>query len=173
MTWSMPSAPMSLEAGLRIAAAEQPAEPRLPFLGPRRLPADFDLVPARPTDLGGVGALARGRHRAAVDHQDVAVGVEAELRLDPGALPRRDIFVPDRRRLDHMAVAIEHRKILGCRHGCLRAAFREVSIAVAGNRAQPAAGYGRCANASTWSCSRCSGPSSMPSSSRWRTVFAR
>src|SRR5207248_8755437 len=79
------------------------------------------LAPARPADLGGVGALARGRHRAAVDQQHVGVGVEVELGLHPRADLARHVLVPDRRRLDDVAVAIEHRERLrstwGPRHG--------------------------------------------------------
>jgi len=52
-----------------------------------------------------------------VDVEQVAVGVEAELRLDPGAARGRHVLVPDRRRLHDVAVTIEHRKILAAAGG--------------------------------------------------------
>ena len=93
---------------VRIAASLQPAEAGVPRVGAGREPADLLLAPAWPADLRRVGALARGRHGAAVDQERVGVGVEVELRLRPRADTRRHVLVPDRRRLDDVAVAIEH-----------------------------------------------------------------
>src|SRR5262249_1288490 len=70
------------------------------------------LVPPRPTDLGGVRALAGGRHHPTVDVEQIAVRVEAELRLDPRPAPGRDVLVPDHRRLDVVAVAFSYPKHL-------------------------------------------------------------
>src|SRR5207245_5236550 len=81
---------------------------------------DLLLVPARPAHLRGVRALARGRHHPPVDVEEVTVGVEAELRLDPRAAPGRHVLVPDRRRLDDVAVAVEHGKVLADAGGCHR-----------------------------------------------------
>jgi hypothetical protein len=100
-----------------IAAAEQAAEFRLPLLRSGRQAADLLLVPARPAHLGGVGALARRRDGAAVDEEEVAVGVEAELRLDPGPHLGRHVLVPNGGRLHDVAVAIEHGEVLAGRHG--------------------------------------------------------
>ena len=74
------------------------------------LPTSF-LSQRGPADLGGVRALARGRDHAPVDEEQVAVGVEAELRLHPGAAPGRHVLVPDRGRLHDVAVAVEHREV--------------------------------------------------------------
>src|SRR5262245_56589481 len=101
-----------VETRVRIATAEQAAELLLPGRGARRELADFLLVPARPANLRGVRAFPSGRDHPSVDVEKVAVGVEAELRLDPASALRRNVFVPDRRRLDDVAVAVEHRKVL-------------------------------------------------------------
>src|SRR5437879_6595219 len=87
----------------------------LPGRGAGRELADFLLVPACPAHFGGVRALARGGDDPAVDVEEVAVGVEAELGLDPASALRRHVLVPDRRRLDDVAVAVEHGEVLA--HG--------------------------------------------------------
>src|SRR5262249_28073593 len=51
-----------LEARVRIAAAQEAAEFRLPFRRSRLELSHLLLAPARPADLGGIRALARGRH---------------------------------------------------------------------------------------------------------------
>ena len=103
------------EPRVRIATAEQAPELLLPGRGAGRELADFFLVPARPAHLGGVRALARGGDDPAVDVEEVAVGVEAELGLDPASALRRHVLVPDCRRLDDVAVAVEHGEVLA--HG--------------------------------------------------------
>src|SRR5437667_316135 len=103
------------EPRVRVATAEQAPELLLPGRGAGRELADFFLVPARPAHLGGVRALARGGDDPVVDVEEVAVGVEAELGLDPASALRRHVLVPDCRRLDDVAVAVEHGEVLA--HG--------------------------------------------------------
>src|SRR2546426_11744210 len=86
----------------------------------------FRSVPPRPADLRRVRALARGGHGAAVDQERLGVGVEVELGLRPGADASGDVLLPDLRRLDDVAVAIEdgkglgrHRRLLWGRYGTL------------------------------------------------------
>src|SRR5918996_868019 len=110
MTWSTPNASMSAN----------------------RPPGTGD--PARPPDLCRVGPLARGRHRPAVDQQDVGVGVEVELRLHPGPDVAWDVLVPDRGRLHDVAVAVEDRKGLRAhddhpQRGCASGSIPSVSLA--------------------------------------------
>ena len=114
------------QAGTRVTTALQASEARLPLLGARRQPADLLLVPPRPADLRRVRALARGGHGAAVDQERLGVGVEVELGLRPGADASGYVLLPDLRRLDDMAVAIEdgkglgrHRRLLWGRYGTL------------------------------------------------------
>src|SRR5262249_41818925 len=105
------------EPRMRIATAEQAAEFLLPGRGAGRELADFLLVPARPADFRGVRALPRGGNHPSVDVEEVAVGVKAELALDPASALGRNVFVPDRRWLDDVAVAVEHGEVLA--HGSL------------------------------------------------------
>src|SRR5262249_57224984 len=105
------------EPSARLPAAEQASELRLPRRGAGGELAHLLLVPARPAHLGGVRALARGGDHPPVDVEEIAIGVKAELGLDPRAALARHVLVPDRRPLHDVAVAVEHRKVLAYAHG--------------------------------------------------------
>src|SRR6185369_4508068 len=104
-------------------AAQQAPEFPPPRVGAGGELAHLLLVPPGPADLGGIRALARGRHHAPVDEQEIAVGVKAELRLHPGAALGRDVLVPHQRRLHDVAVAVEHRELLARARGHRRASL--------------------------------------------------
>ena len=149
-------------------------------VGAGRELAHLLLVPARPADLGGVRALARGRHHAPVDEQEVAVGVKAELRLHPGAALGRDVLVPHRRRLHDVAVAVEHREVLARARGHRRASlssfdsstiravyYPESRRRLSMERRRRDSSASRCPGASCWSPARRGGSGSR-SRAAWR-----